>query len=247
MELPSFIRVAVELALQIYVLSLGLSYRDMRDLNDVVGHHSVVVDGVEGAFHKLSTLQKVVDFVSEHSLAMSVTLNLEHELPTSHTIGDLQSLIENLFVSIHQIEAKHESLLLDILIVLKLEVRNLSVLLFRSILDGKRQLSKRIKVVKVVVCMGLREHINKYFFSLIISLRISLGYALVRKSIFGKDMLQLIDLIHIISKRTIFEAYQRVSLNVKDQILKDFLLTIVATTLVVSGSIKLKFCPPLLP
>lgn len=129
MNLPFLVHMIVDLTLKVNILSLCLRNRDMRDLNHVVCHHPVVVDGVEGALHELTSLQEIMDFVCEDSLAMGVPLNLEHELPPCHTIGDLQCFVEHLLVLVQQIKAKHEGLLLQVLVVLKLEVRDVSILL----------------------------------------------------------------------------------------------------------------------
>ena len=127
---PSPVGMTMKLALKVNILSLGLRDGNMRDRNDTINHVSVVVDGVKSAFHKLASFQKVVDLISENSLAMGVTLNLEHELPPCHPVRDLQSLVQFLFVFVHQIKAQHESFLLQVFVVLKLEICDVGVLLF---------------------------------------------------------------------------------------------------------------------
>lgn len=139
MHLPFPVHMIVDMTLKVNILSLCLSNRDVRDLNHVVRHHPIVVDGVEGAFHELASLQEIVDFVCEDSLAMGVPLNLEHELPPCHTISDPQCFVEHMLVLIQQVEAKHESLLFQVFVVLKLEVCDVRVLLLRFVLDGQRQ------------------------------------------------------------------------------------------------------------
>ena len=81
------------LSLKIYIKSFSLRHRNMRNIAHVVRHGSVLVDGVQSAFHKLATFKQVVDVISKYSLAVSITLDLEHELSAGHTIRNLESLV----------------------------------------------------------------------------------------------------------------------------------------------------------
>ena len=82
---------ASDVLMEIFLLikSLLLIQRLLRYLADLRSHASVLVHNVKSALHKLSSLQKVVDVVGEHSLSMNVTLNFEHELTSSHAICNL--------------------------------------------------------------------------------------------------------------------------------------------------------------
>lgn len=68
--------------------------------------------------------------VRENSLAVHVPLDFEHELAANHAISDLEGLHELVFRLVDEIEAKHESFLLEILIKFKLKIRNVSILVF---------------------------------------------------------------------------------------------------------------------
>lgn len=82
---------APDVLMEVFLLikSLRLIQRLLRYLADLRSHASVLVHNVKSALHKLSSLQKVVDVVCEHGLSVNVTLNLEHELASSHAIRNL--------------------------------------------------------------------------------------------------------------------------------------------------------------
>ena len=75
--------------------------------------------------------------VGEDSLSMDVSLDFEHKLPASHAIGDLERILENTCVLVHQIKTEQESLLLQVLILLEHEVGDLSVLVLGLVLYRK--------------------------------------------------------------------------------------------------------------
>lgn len=69
-----------------------------------------------------------------------------------------------------EVKAKHERLLLEALVVLVLEVRDVHVLLLRSVLDRKRHLPKLLQAQEVVA--GVEEVLNEriWYFSFILRL-----------------------------------------------------------------------------
>lgn len=92
---------------------------------------------------------------------MGVPLDLEHELPPCHTISDPQCFVEHMLVFIQQVKAKHESLLLQVLVVLKLEVRDVRILLLRFVLDWKGQQTQGVKIVQVVLGVSVSEQVHE--------------------------------------------------------------------------------------
>ena len=93
MCLSSLVDMAEHLALEINVHIVCLGLRDVRHIVRIVQHCPVLIDGVKGALHQLSTFQQEVNVVREHLLAVAVALDLEHELAASHPVCDLESLV----------------------------------------------------------------------------------------------------------------------------------------------------------
>ena len=91
-------------------------------------HLAVAVHDLKRTLHKFATFEKVVDVICEHCLAVHIPLYLEHELATNHAIGNLESFNQFVFCLINQIKTQHEGFLLQILVELKLEVCDVSVL-----------------------------------------------------------------------------------------------------------------------
>ena len=113
----------------------------LRYLLDFIDHLSVGIHSLQSAFHQLASLQQVMNMISKHSLPMNVSLYLEHELPASHSISDLERIIQFISLLIHKIETEHESFLLQVLVKLKLKICDMRILNFALIFDWKSQLT----------------------------------------------------------------------------------------------------------
>lgn len=68
-----------------------------------------------------------MQLVGEADLVVQVTLDLEEKLPASHAISDVDRL--RALLSFRCVKHEHERLLLEVLVRLELEVRDVHILL----------------------------------------------------------------------------------------------------------------------
>lgn len=121
------------LTFEVSGLLVHLTARQLR-IASLGGQASVSIDRRKRALHQLATLQDVVDCITEDRLSVHVALDLKQELPTGHTVSDLERK-ESILVGELGVKCEHERLLLQAFVLLKLEVGDVHVLLPRLVLD----------------------------------------------------------------------------------------------------------------